>query len=143
MRAPNLPLASRDLPDERPVGGVVVEMPPAAALAEPEKRTVLQPDGIDARVLPSLNPRLARFPEDVSRGARFGARTVEVEPRLRAVLNLIHDVAAVRSPAGVDDEEIACTWSCRSSAGVLWRSTEHRAALTDSGRRLSDNSSAR
>ena len=84
----------------------MIKMPPAAALAEPEKRTVLQPDRIDARVLPSLDPRLARFPQDSSRRAGVGAGAVQVEPRLRAVLNLIHDVAAVRRPADVDDEEV-------------------------------------
>ena len=82
------------------------KMPPPAALAEPEKRTVLQPDRIDARVLPTLNPRFARFSEDMSRRARFGGGTVEVEPRLRAILNLIHDVAAVGRPPDADDEEI-------------------------------------
>ena len=70
---------SRDLPDERAVGGVVVEMPPAAALAEPEKRSVLQPDRIGARVLPSLDPRLARFPEE-----RFAARPLSASARLRS-----------------------------------------------------------
>ena len=96
----------------------MIEMPPAAALAEPEKRTVLQPDRIDARVLPSLNPRLARFPEDVSRRARLGVGTVEVEPRLRAVLNLIHDVAAVRRPADVDDEEVRVLGGVDPAHGV-------------------------
>src|SRR5688500_1186915 len=84
----------------------MIEMAPAAAFAEPEKRTVLQPDRIDARILPTLDPRLARFPEDVSRCARFDGGAVEVKPRLSAVLNLVHDIPAVRCPTHIDDQEI-------------------------------------
>ena len=84
----------------------MVEMAPPISLAEPEKRAVLQPDRIDARVLPSLDPCLARLPENRPRVACSGVGAVEVEPRLRAVLNLINDLAAVRCPAHADDEEI-------------------------------------
>src|SRR5687767_2006540 len=84
----------------------MIEMAPATAFAEPEKRTVLQPDRIDARILPAFDPRSARFPEDVSRCARFDAREVEVKPRLSAVLDLVHDIAAVRCPTHIDDQEI-------------------------------------
>src|SRR5688572_2248731 len=96
----------RDLPDEPSIHTVVVEMPPPATLAQPEKRAVFQPDWIDARILPSLDPCLARFSEDVSRRAVVRIGTVEVEPRLTPILNLKQDVAAVRRPADIDDEEI-------------------------------------
>src|SRR5688572_29884256 len=103
---PNLPLALRDLPDERAAGSVMIKMPPAATLAEPEERTIFEPDRIDARILPSLDPCLAGFPQYSSRLAGTGACAVQVEPCLRAVLNLIDHIAAVRRPADIDDEEV-------------------------------------
>src|SRR5688500_5420415 len=102
---PDLPLALRDRLDERAVGPVVVKMPPPRPFAEPEKRSVLQPDRVDARILPALDPRVARFPQQRTCGAGSRIGAVEIQPRLTAILNLKNDVVG-RRPAHADDQEV-------------------------------------
>ena len=57
--------------DQVAVGRVVIDVLEAGPLAQPEKRSVLQPDRV---VLVPIDPRLARLAEDRPRGAAVEAR---------------------------------------------------------------------
>ena len=106
VHSTDFPLARRDLPNQRAAGRIVVEVAPAASLAEPQKRPVFQPHGIHARVLPPFNPGLAGFLQKRGDGTGHDIGSIQIEPRLLPILYLIGEAAAIRRPADTDDEEV-------------------------------------
>ena len=100
MERAGVPLAAGDLPPQRAVAVVVIEVLPAGALADPQERPVAEP----RRRAVLGDPRLGRLAQQRLRVAAVERRGVQVEPGLLAVLHLVDDAAAVRHPAHVDDE---------------------------------------
>src|SRR3954469_5373144 len=76
----HFPLAVGDLLQEFPVGGVVIEVLPTAALTGPDERAVLQPD----RLLVDANPSLRSLVNDVRRLPIASVGEVDVQKRLLA-----------------------------------------------------------
>src|SRR5713101_5250981 len=54
----HIPIAIRDLLDRFSVGAVMIDMTPAAAIAEPQKRSIIQPS---QAVVDSFDPRTRLF----------------------------------------------------------------------------------
>src|SRR5688572_20218770 len=84
----NFPLAVGYLSDECAVRGIVIKVPPSAALAQPEEGSVFQPHGICARVGPPLDPWAGRFPEQRLCRACCRLGDIEIEPSLLTILNV-------------------------------------------------------
>ncbi len=115
---PDFPGASGDGTDCRPVFVMQVQMPPTRSLAEPQKRTVLQPDWIAIIVLTSdvatVDPGFAGFPKQRPGRSGRAVGRIEIEPALFTVLHLVHNRTAIGLPADIDNEEIgARTWRYR------------------------------
>src|SRR5207244_5948424 len=91
-----------DLFEQIAVGAEAIEVLVAAALAEPEKRSVFEPHRIAVR----LDPRLRRLAEKLLRRAAAAIRGIEVEPRLLPILNLI-DESIIGTPRHSHNQEIA------------------------------------
>src|SRR5947209_5660163 len=90
----NLPFSIRDLAYEMTVRRVMIKMQPAAALAAPKERAVLQP----AWIINGFNPCLSLFCEQCRRLSISDARRVQVEICLFTVLRLINHALTVRRP---------------------------------------------
>ena len=98
----HFPLAVSDLSQQFAVGGVVIEMLPAVALAGPDERSVFQPD----RLFVDRNPRFRSFMNDVCRLAIARIGEVHVEKRLFAVLRLVNNFLAVGRPGDARDQKV-------------------------------------
>src|SRR5204863_2947774 len=103
VQGARLPLPVRHLADEGAVGAVAIDVPETGAVAEPQERAVVQPPGTAG----VIHPRLAGLLYHRPRWPILGARDVELEPGLLAVLDLEGDPPAVGSPAHVADEVLA------------------------------------
>ena len=99
---PDIPLATSDWCSKGPIGFVAIEMLPTRTIADPQERAVLEPPHCSV----DIDPSLGRLPEQRQRPCAAGRHRVDVEPRLLAILNLIHHSMAVRRPVHVDDQEI-------------------------------------
>ena len=82
------------------VGGVAVQVPPARPLANPEERSIAEPQ----RRAVDVDPRVRRLPEEALDLARVRFRPVQIEPGLLPILHLEDDVPAVGRPSDVHDE---------------------------------------
>src|SRR5258708_6878201 len=100
MQVVDLPLAGGDGPLQLAVAAEVIEMFPAAALAQEQERAVLQ----EVRWAGVLDPCLRRVSEQHSRSPPAATDGTEVEPRLGAVLDVVEDLPAIRAPADTDDQ---------------------------------------
>ena len=135
VHSAHFPLAAGDLPHEGAVGPVVVEVLPPGALAQPQEGAVREP----ARGAVDVDPRLRRLAQQRRRSARLRVGDVEVEPRLLAVLDLVHDAPAVRRPADADDQRLAPVVGVQvdpggvAAAGVRDAETHHGVGIAGLG----------
>src|SRR5205814_8785653 len=91
----HIPIAFGDLRDLLAVGAVVIDLAPAAAIAEPEKRSILQPL---QSVIDDFNPSLGLFAKESARLTVIGIRRIQIEKSLFAILRLKPNLFTVRKP---------------------------------------------
>src|SRR5258708_7124070 len=103
IQRPHVPLTIRDLIDQLSVRTVMIDMPPATAIAKPKERTVFQ---VAQTLVDDFDPRLGALAKYRGRLAVIGIGGIQIEETLFTILRLVDDPFAVRRPTHAHDQSI-------------------------------------
>src|SRR3989442_9598819 len=81
----------------------MIDLPPAVAIAKPEKRTVFQPA---QAFVNDFDPRFRRLTENVRRLSVVRARRIQIQKSLLAILRLKPNLLAIGKPSHPHNQQV-------------------------------------